>query len=312
MSFCRKCGSEIREGVKYCPVCGEEIRGIGTSENKKNKFPQIPSANIHEIGDKIKAVQDESAKKLEVISGSDAIQNVKTKTGEAGNWYVVNWKHVFDGNWSGDGLKHHLAWLGLHLGVILVMFLAIHAIGKPRVTIAEVAADDEGQDSWFASGTDESMDSGVSDRVEDEGGNLFDSLKESVDDVKADADYYKKVLFSSLDGTWTNSSGTFTLTIGKDGTVKIADSTGTFGADAFTYTEVDDDTVRLKVDTDNALVGMLSIDMDYEVSGETLSISALGQTFNLTRAKQNKSATSNAENSNSRGGFALGDIFGSN
>ena len=59
-------------------------------------------------------------------------------------------------------------------------------------------------------------------------------------------------------------------TIGEDGTVKIADSTGTFGADAFTYTEVDDDTVRLKVDTDNALVGMFSVDMDYECDGELL------------------------------------------
>ncbi|MBP3803484.1 MAG: hypothetical protein J6I76_06225, partial [Oribacterium sp.] len=63
------------------------------------------------------------------------------------------------------------------------------------------------------------------------------------------------------------------------------DSTGTFGADAFTYTEVDDDTVRLKVASENFLANMLSIDMDYYVSGETLTVSALGQSFELTRKK---------------------------
>ena len=57
------------------------------------------------------------------------------------------------------------------------------------------------------------------------------------------------------------------------------------GADAFTYTEVDDDTVRLKVSTDNSFANMLSIDMDYKVNGEILTVSAMNQSYEPKRKK---------------------------
>ncbi len=257
MAFCSNCGNEIREGVKFCPVCGKEIlSGVSIADSDSNKHTRINLAEIVR---------------------SEPVKDVQEKAKLTGNWYVLNWKRLGDGNWKEEGLKHHLAWIGIHLGVILIVFLLIGAI-RPR----DIKGDRE-----YGLKTDNSYDD-ISDNDVDKETDSKDkgeTIKEIGDSAKENIDYYKKILFKDLTGTWTNSLETFAITIGKDGTVKISDSTGTFGADAFTYTEVDDDTVRLKVESDNALVGMLSIDMDYEVNGETLTISALGQTYDLTRRK---------------------------
>ena len=35
--FCKKCGSELPENVKFCPKCGAEIETAGADESKKVK-----------------------------------------------------------------------------------------------------------------------------------------------------------------------------------------------------------------------------------------------------------------------------------
>lgn len=305
--YCNNCGEKVRDGAAFCPSCGNRLGNRGR-ENKNQNDSSFSGIDVEAVKMRAKDVtnsaaetfldiKDKSAEKLEELHVSEAADKAAQKTKGVFEWYIYNWSRVFRTAWKGIEFKHHMIWFGSHLVVLLFVVVVIGiGTGNSRAAQTEQYVEntvDSGQND--DNGLVESISEIVSqvqgddakeeteDKSEEEG--LFDVAREKANDIGNEIDYATKVLFSSLYGTWTNSSGTFTLTIGKDGTVKIADSTGTFGADAFTYTEVDDDTVRLKVASENFLANMLSIDMDYYVNGETLTISALGNSYELTRKK---------------------------
>lgn len=305
--YCNNCGEKVRDGAAFCPYCGNRLGNRGR-ENKNQNDSSFSGIDVEAVKMRAKDVtnsaaetfldlKDKSAEKLEELNVSVAADKAVEKTKGVFGWYSYNWSRVFKTKWDGIEFKHHMIWFGSHLVVLLFVVVVIGiGTGNSRAAQTEQYVEntvDSGQND--GNGLVKSISEIVSqkqgddakeeteDKSEEEG--LLDSAKETANDIGNEIDYATKVLFSSLYGTWTNSSGTFTLTIGKDGTVKIADSTGTFGADAFTYTEVDDDTVRLKVASENFLANMLSIDMDYYVSGETLTVSALGKSYELTRKK---------------------------
>lgn len=306
--YCNNCGEKVRDGAAFCPSCGCRISNKG-NESAAHNSSSFSGIDIEAVKMKAKDVansavetasdiKEKSAEKLEELNVSVAANKAVEKTKGVFGWYSYNWSRVFKKGWKEIELKHHLIWCGAHLAVLLVIATAIGTGSSggraaKSVTYNDTVVDNVQDDG---NGLGKSLSEVVSqiqgdgndqEEIEDKSAaeELLDSAKETANDIGNEIDYATKVLFSSLYGTWTNSSGTFTLTIGKDGTVKIADSTGTFGADAFTYTEVDDDTVRLKVASENFLANMLSIDMDYYVSGETLTVSALGNSYELTRKK---------------------------
>ena len=311
--YCNNCGEKIREGAAFCPVCGERIVSKGRSEkagagNNIEKSFEINAENIKtkagetllDISDAAKEVKDKTAEKIENFDASEKIEAAKKGTRNFFDWYGYNWNRLFKHKWNGIELKHHLIWGGAHVAALLLIIFIINPL--KGVSKDEERADKVGYENIESENAEESknftqivtdvVSQGQNDGNETEDAEeksavdqAVDAAKEKANEIGNELDYAAKVLFSSLYGTWTNESGTFTLTIGKDGTVKIADSTGTFGADAFTYTEVDDDTVRLKVASDSFIASMLSIDMDYEVNGETLTVSALNQSFDLKRKK---------------------------
>ena len=246
--YCNICGNEISDNEQFCPVCGSEVRGF---------------------------IKREASNESLYAHGRDNIQQVSSDLPKPQKkyWYTYNWKRFFKEPWNA-GAKHHCAWIGLNLlgitvGVMLIcgIISCCKYIGR-NVTNAFSTGKTE-----VSAGSFEEYDEAIED------------IKEYADNVENTVDYYAKVAFNSLEGTWTDSYGTFTLTIGKDGTVKISDSTGTVGAEAFTWSEVDDDTIRLKAESSGFLASFLSIDMDYEVQGETLTVSLMGKSFDLKRKK---------------------------
>lgn len=88
-----------------------------------------------------------------------------------------------------------------------------------------------------------------------------------------------------LTGTWADSSGEITLTFERNGNVRVSDYTGTFGADSFKYKKVDGNTIKLKVNYDSFLTDMLTINVDYKVKGNTLTLSIYGEELDLYRIK---------------------------
>ena len=305
--YCNNCGEEIREGVAFCPSCGCKISNR-KGESKNNSNSSFSGIDIDAVKMRTKeiagsaaetaiGIKDKSVEKLEELNVSEAANKAAKKTKGAFGWYAYNCNRVFKSGWKDIELKHHLIWCGAHIAVILLVFVVTGIVrGNNTVTVnksyAETTTDDtENGGNSLVESLGEVVSQMQGEESEDEAEDksaaqeLIDNAKEKANALGDEIDYTVKVLFSSLYGTWTNSSGTFTLTIGEDGTVKIADSTGTFGADAFTYTEVDDDTIRLKVASDNFFASVLSIDMDYYVNGETLTVSALGKSYELTRKK---------------------------
>lgn len=85
-----------------------------------------------------------------------------------------------------------------------------------------------------------------------------------------------------LYGTWTDQSRTLSLTFSSDGTVRIAGYSNLFGADVMKYSEVDDNTLSLSADA-SGLLGMVSVNMDYEIFGGNLQIELAGQQFTLIK-----------------------------
>lgn len=52
----------------------------------------------------------------------------------------------------------------------------------------------------------------------------------------------------------------------ENGTIRIGGLAHTLGANVFTFTEVDGNTLQLKADTENKLLNLISLNLDYEIS----------------------------------------------
>lgn len=85
-----------------------------------------------------------------------------------------------------------------------------------------------------------------------------------------------------LYGTWSNDGQTFTLTFEKSGTLRIADANNLIGVDVLKYQEADGNTLSLSADQ-SGLLGMISISMKYELFGDRLWVEIAGREFALTR-----------------------------
>lgn len=81
--------------------------------------------------------------------------------------------------------------------------------------------------------------------------------------------------------------------------------------DAFTFTEVDDDTLQLKADTDNPIAGMVGLNMDYEIEGDSMTVIIATKSYTLIKQDKEKEQEEqdNNDNYNYHGGFA-NDSFG--
>lgn len=93
-------------------------------------------------------------------------------------------------------------------------------------------------------------------------------------------DTFQKI---SLYGTWTDESGVISFTFQENGTIRIGGLADTLGADLFTFTEVDDDTLQLKADTGNKLLNLISLNLNYEISGDVMTVEIAGNTYQLIK-----------------------------
>ncbi|MDD6796767.1 MAG: zinc ribbon domain-containing protein [Clostridia bacterium] len=88
-----------------------------------------------------------------------------------------------------------------------------------------------------------------------------------------------------LYGTWVDSSGKVSFTFNKDGTVRISGLSNTLGANLFTYTEIEENTIQLKADTSNVALNHISLNMNYVIYKDYLIIEIAGRTYEMTRQK---------------------------
>lgn len=85
-----------------------------------------------------------------------------------------------------------------------------------------------------------------------------------------------------LYGTWTDDKQMLTMTFEADGTLRVADATNLIGVDVLKYKEAGDNTLSLSANQSGVL-GMFSINMQYQLLGNQLKIELSGQNFTLTK-----------------------------
>lgn len=87
----------------------------------------------------------------------------------------------------------------------------------------------------------------------------------------------------SIYGTWVDSSRTIYFTFQEDGRLRISGLEDTLGVDVLTFSEVDDNTLQLKAESENVIIGAIGIHMDYEISDDTMKVSLAGNTLKLVK-----------------------------
>lgn len=88
-----------------------------------------------------------------------------------------------------------------------------------------------------------------------------------------------------LYGTWENISGSFCISFYEDKTVRIATGGNLLGAELFTFSELDSNTLSLKAVTDNVIVDLFSLSLNYEISGDVLKIELLDKKYELRKTE---------------------------
>jgi hypothetical protein len=105
---------------------------------------------------------------------------------------------------------------------------------------------------------------------------------ESVVEALAE-DVVDTVQGNSIYGTWSDSTGAISFTFQEDGKLKISGMQNYLDVEAFTFTEVDDHTLQLKADTDNAIIGAVGMNMEYEIDGNVMTVSIINQELTLIK-----------------------------
>ena len=294
--FCNQCGASVSVTASFCNKCGNTLR-------KSTGAVQPQARIIHNAGmssKKHSLVSGEKNKGLfKILAGivlfmvliiiaMAVISGIKKRTSIYGTWTDANQTVSFTFNEDGnlrisgannilgadafqfteeDGVLHlqaqGLLGVGFDLGYeIEDDMLSISILGQ-NITLYRVE------------------DSEVIDVVEAENAGDAASIEQAVGNFVEEA--LDTVQIYSLYGTWTDSYGAISFTFSEDGKLRVSGMSDILSVDAFTFTEVDDDTLQLKADTDNPIAGMVGLNMDYEIEGDSMTVSIAGKQINLVK-----------------------------
>lgn len=90
---------------------------------------------------------------------------------------------------------------------------------------------------------------------------------------------------ASLYGSWEDAGGTVAIDIYEDGNIRIWGLEKALGADAFTFTEADEDTLALTANLDSEWAEMFSLNLDYEIDGNVMTVEIADYTFELEKVE---------------------------
>lgn len=287
--FCNQCGASVSVSASFCNKCGNTLRkstgavqpqariilNAGMSPKKQSLVSGEKNKGLFKILAGIVLLVVLIIIAIAVISG------IKNRTSIYGTWSDTNQTITFtfneDGNLRVSGANNILGADAftfteedgvLHLqaqGLLGVGFDLGYEIEDDTLSISIL-----GQSIALY-------------RVEGSEGMNFEEvdMEEAVENFVEDA--LDSVQVYSLYGTWTDSYGAISFTFSEDGELRVSGMSDILSVDAFTFTEVDDDTLQLKADTDNPIAGMIGLNMDYEIEGNSMTVSIAGKQINLVK-----------------------------
>ena len=307
--FCEKCGAQLPDTASFCNKCGNTLRkNVDTVQTPVRKISNItinqknsPSLEVKNRKGLFGILAGIVLLIVLIIIAVAVFSGIKKETSIYGTWTDANKTITFtfneDGNLRITGANNILGADAFQFteedGVLHLQAQGLAGIG---VDLEYEIVDN----ALNISITGQSM---TLYRLEDaDAENGEEALENWVEDALDTVQVY------SLYGTWTDSYGAISFIFTEDGTLRVS-GLDTLSVDAFTFTEVDDDTLQLKANTDNPVAGMLGLNMDYEISGDTMTVTIAGQSYTLIKQDVKKSPEEKDTNYNQYGGYA-GDIFG--
>ena len=309
--FCEKCGAQLPDTASFCNKCGNTLRkNVNTVQTPVRKVSNItinqkksPPLALKNRKGLFTILAGIVLLIVLIIIAVAVFSGIQKKTSIYGTWTDANNTITFtfneDGNLRISGANNILGADAFQFteedGVLHLRAQGLAGIG---VDLEYEIVDDTLNISIMGQNM-------ILYRVEDNGA---ENIEEAVENWVEDA--LDTVQLYSLYGTWTDSYGAISFIFTEDGTLRVS-GLDTLSVDAFTFTEVDDDTLQLKANTDNPVAGMLGLNMDYEISGDTMTVTIAGKSYTLIKQDKEKEQEEqdNNDNYNYHGGFA-NDSFG--
>lgn len=293
--FCEKCGTKLPDTAGFCNKCGNALRkNVNTARKPKMKVPNITidqkkSFLVSKENDK------ESAKSLVrglllvvlvVIVAAIVIAVVKKKTNIYGTWTDANKTITFtfnkDGNLRIAGANNIL---GADAFQFIkekdVLHLKANGLAGIEFDLEYEIVDDalyiniERQNMMLYRAKSSDLE------VSDPEGSGAEDVQEALEDWAEDA--LDAVQAYSLYGTWTDSSGIISFTFSKDGELRVSGLEDTLSVDVFSFSEVDNDTLQLKAESDNPIIGAVGLNLDYEIEGASMTVTIAGKELKLVK-----------------------------
>lgn len=282
--FCNKCGAQLADSAAFCNQCGNAIQA--TMSSGKQTVPKTPVINTGMGQKKIPKVLWLLLPIIILIVVVLCVISLK-KPNIYGTWVdeqgLIGFTFAENGNLRVSG-KNNI------LGANLFQFvedkegnLTLQAKGisgdiislNMKYELSEDMLDITvlGQNFTLYRTDEENMILEVLENPEE----AQEVMAEAVEDV---LDTFQSI---SLYGTWTDESGVISFTFQENGTIRIGGLADTLGADLFTFTEVDGDTLQLKADTGNKLLNLISLNLDYEISGDVMTVQIARNTYRLIK-----------------------------
>lgn len=275
--FCDKCGTQLADTARFCNKCGNEIK---KKVVQKRANYTLPKTNV--INNRMKIKKGGvfgiiiGLLLVVVIGAVVAFFSMKSKPSIYGSWTDSTRTINFSFNENKE-----LRVSGPYNILGAELFTFEEDDGKIRLKAKDEALgilslemdyELEG-DTMVVSVMGSTMTLYRVDESDASGNIIDDIVDDAMDEIQR----------LSLYGTWSDSTGTVSFTFYENGKIRISGLGTTLGVEVFTFSEVDADTLQLKADSSNALVGMVSIQLDYEISGDTMTVSIADLQYRLIK-----------------------------
>ena len=295
--FCDKCGSPLPNGAKFCAKCGNAVKSAQKKESIS--FENIQKPLIIGAGVVILLL-------LLIVGVRSGHSKQKYDVAAVSNQEVQisgsSYQEEADNDTEKITTSSAITLQGNYVNLKSVVMLGTADSALPAITYHEESAfprleslqcgavmktSDSGETGYFNE-TDfpalKSVEMRLINKYLDEDTLmtylLFDDMYQNGKLQNFDVQLIHTI--EDLYGTWTDANQTLSFTFSSDGTLRIAGYSNLLGTDAVKYKEVDDKTLRLSTDT-SSLLDMVSVNMNYEIFGDTLQVELAGQQFELKK-----------------------------
>lgn len=276
--FCEKCGAQLPDTACFCNKCGNTIRTtagkVSDSTMSQRKAPSFAGKDKGWL----KGLAGVVLLVVLIVIVVNVVSGIRKKTSIYGTWMDANKTVAF--TFSEDG---NLRISG-----------ANNILGADAFGFTEEKGTIHLQAKGFAGiGVDlqyEIRDDVLHISVMGQGMTLYRSEASETENIKEKVENWAEDVIDtvqgySLYGTWTDRDGIISFTFSEDGKLRISGMEDTLSVNLFTFSELDNGILQLKADTDNSILGMVSLNMNYKIEGDSMTVSILSQELELTKKK---------------------------